>query len=333
MVDGTFSSVAILGAGALGLYYGGRLARAGNDVRFLARSDLAHLREHGIRVDITPDNDTFTLPGGSFLVAADPVEIGPVDLVVVSLKATANDQLAKLLPPLMHKDTTVLMIQNGLGVDEAAAAVAGPERTVGGLCFICVNRIGPGHAECTMAGVVVAGEFGGRPASARTHALAGLFRDAGIKLTVTDNLAEARWKKLVWNIPFNGLSVTGGSAPGDPLPSSPDAKPAGIDTEKILADPDMTADVWALMGEVQAAAAAHGIVIPDDFVRHQVERTYPMGPYKPSTMLDYAAGKPIELEPIWGEPLRRARAAGVKTPRLAALYQRMSELCQMHRGP
>ncbi|RRJ97489.1 2-dehydropantoate 2-reductase [Opitutaceae bacterium TAV4] len=324
--SGTFSSIAILGSGALGLYYGGRLARAGNDVRFIARSDLAHLRAHGIRVDITPDNDTFTLPGASLRLAATPAQAGPADLVIISLKATANDQLAHLLPPLLHDGTTVLMIQNGLGVDEAAAVIAGPGRTVGGLCFICVNRIAPGHAQCTMTGMVVAGEFAG-PATARTHALADLFHGAGMKLTVSDNLAEARWKKLVWNIPFNGLAVTGGGAPGDPRPPSPAAVPTGIDTEKILADPRMTADVWALMREVQASAAAHGITIPDDFVRHQVERTYPMGPYKPSTMLDYVAGKPIELEPIWGEPLRRARAAGVDVPRLAALYARLRELC------
>ncbi len=317
MFPGKTSSIAILGSGALGLYYGGRLARAGNDVRFLARGDLAHIREHGIRVDITPDSDSFTLPGKALRLAASPEEIGPVDLVIVSLKATANDQLPHLLPPLLHGGTTVLMIQNGLGVDEAAAAVAGAERVVGGLCFICVNRIAPGHAECTMTGMIVAGEFGGRPAGGRTHALADLFRAAGVNFTVTDNLAEARWRKLVWNIPFNGLAVAGG----------------GIDTEKILSDPAMTAEVWSLMREVQAAAAAHGITIPDDFVRHQVERTYPMGPYKPSTMLDYVAGKPIELEPIWGEPLRRARTAGVDTPCLAALYETLRQMASSSHRP
>ncbi|EIQ01287.1 2-dehydropantoate 2-reductase [Opitutaceae bacterium TAV1] len=298
-------TVAILGSGALGLYYGGRLARAGIDVRFLARSDLAHLRKHGITVRYP--EDTFTLK--SVRAEGTPEDIGPVDLVVVSLKATANGELPRLLPPLLHSGTSVLMIQNGLGVDDVAATIVGPARTVGGLCFVCVNRIGPGHTECTMTGVVVAGEFAGH-ATDRTRALAALWEKAGMKMSVTDNLAEARWKKLVWNIPFNGLAVTGG----------------GIDTEKILADPVMTDEVWALMREVQAAAAAHGITIPDDFVKHQVERTYPMGPYKPSTMLDYVAGKPIELEPIWGEPFRRAREKGVAVPHLAALYEHLRRM-------
>lgn len=294
-----FKAIAVVGAGALGLYYGGRLARAGNDVVFLARSDRDVLRTSGITVK-APDGE-FTL--SQVKVAAAPEEIGPVDLVVITLKATANDQLARLLPPLLHERTVVLNLQNGLGVDEAVAAVVGAERTVGGLCFVCVNRIGAGVAECTMAGHVVAGEFSG-PAQARTRTLAELFVQAGVKMSVSDHLAEVRWRKLVWNVPFNGLAVTGG----------------GITTEDILRSPQMEAEVWALMREVQAIAAAQGVVIPEAFVVDQVERTRPMGPYKPSTMIDYVAGKPLEVEPIWGEPLRRAKAAGVPTPRLEALY-------------
>ena len=294
-----FKTIAVVGAGALGLYYGGRLARAGNDVTFLARGDLDVLRARGIEVK-TPDGD-FTLP--RVKAAAVPEEIGPVDLVIITLKATANDQLARLLPPLLHAGSAVLNLQNGLGVDEQVAAVAGEGRTVGGLCFVCVNRIAPGVAECTMAGHIVAGEFAG-PAKARTRALAEVFNAAGVKMSVSDRLLEVRWRKLVWNVPFNGLAVAGG----------------GITTEDILRSREKEAEVWALMREVQAIAAAEGVMIPEEFVVDQVERTRPMGPYKPSTMLDYVAGKPLEVEPIWGEPLRRAKVLGVPAPRLEALY-------------
>ncbi len=302
-----FKTIAVVGAGALGLYYGGRLARGGSNVTFLARGDLDVLRMRGIEVRV-PGGD-FTLPAAAMKAAATPEEIGPVDLVVITLKATANDQLARLLPPLLHADTVVLNLQNGLGVDEQVAAVAGEARTLGGLCFVCVNRIAPGVAECTMAGHIVAGEFAG-PVQARTRALAELFNAAGIKMSVIDRLLDVRWRKLVWNVPFNGLAVTGG----------------GITTEDILRSPEMEAHVWALMREVQASAAAHGVMIPEDFVVDQVERTRPMGPYKPSTMLDYIAGKPLEVEPIWGEPLRRARAKGVSTPRLESLYAELREI-------
>jgi 2-dehydropantoate 2-reductase len=302
-----FKTIAVVGTGALGLYYGGRLARAGNDVTFLARSDLDALRTRGIAVK-APD-ESFEIPASVVKVAASPEGIGPVDLVIITLKATANDQLARLLPPLLHADTVVLNLQNGLGVDEPVAVVAGAERTLGGLCFVCVNRLSPGVAECTMAGHIVAGEFAG-PAQARTRAIAELFVQAGVKMSVSDNLAEVRWRKLVWNVPFNGLAVTGG----------------GITTEDILRSPEKEAEVWALMREVQAIAAAHGVVIPEEFVVNQVERTRPMGPYKPSTMLDYVAGKPLEVEPIWGEPLRRAQAKGVSVPRLESLHAALRRL-------
>jgi 2-dehydropantoate 2-reductase len=302
-----FKTIAVVGAGALGLYYGGRLARAGNDVTFLARSDLAVLREHGITVK-APDGE-FVLPAGAVKTAATPEEIGPVDLVVITLKATANDQLATLLPPLLHAGTVVVNLQNGLGVDEQVASVVGAERTVGGLCFVCVNRIAPGVAECTMAGQIVVGEFAGKSRE-RTRALATMFNAAGVRMSVSENLLEVRWRKLVWNVPFNGLAVAGG----------------GITTDVILQSAEMEAEVWALMREVQSVAAAHGVAIPEEFVVDQVERTRPMGPYKPSTMIDFVEGKPLEVEPIWGEPLRRARAKGVSTPRLEALYERLRML-------
>lgn len=300
----SFSRIAILGSGALGLYYGGRLARAGHDVTFIARGDVDHIRAHGISVKST--DVEFALPADRVKVAASSVECGPVDLVVITLKATANDHLPALLPPLLHAGTTVLNLQNGIGVDEPVAAVAGAVRTVGGLCFICVNRTAPGTAECTMTGHIVIGEFAGEPLP-RTRAIADLFGTGGVKVSVSPSLAEARWRKLVWNVPFNGLSVAEG----------------GITTDLILQSSALEAEVWALMREVQAAAAAHGFTIPEDFVVNQVERTRPMGPYKPSTMLDYLAGKPLELEPIWGEPLRRAKAQGVPAPRLEALYARL----------
>lgn len=292
------STVAIVGSGALGLYYGGRMALAGHDVRFLARGDLAALRAEGA---------TISWPGQKHVLrpvraAATPEEIGPVDLVVIALKATANAELPRLLPPLLGPGTTVVNLQNGLGVDEPVAEIAGAARTLGALCFVCVNRLAPGVAECTLPGYVSLGEFAGGP-TARAEAAAEVFRSAGVKTQIAPSLLGARWHKLVWNVPFNGLSVAAG----------------GLTTDLILADAALEARVWALMGEVRAIARAEGVEIADEFVRDQVEKTRPMGPYRPSTLLDWRAGRPLELEPIWGEPLRRARRHGVDTPELARL--------------
>jgi len=299
-----FKTIAVVGAGALGIYYGGRLVRAGNDVTFLARSDVDALRTRGMTVK-APDGG-FSLP--SVKVVTTPAEIGPVDLVIVTLKATANDQLARLLLPLLHADTAVLNLQNGLGVDEAVAEIVGGERTLGGLCFVGVNRVAVGKAECAHLGYIELGEFMGGP-SARTQAVADLLRGAGVKVVVAASLHAARWRKLVWNVPFNGLSVSEG----------------GMRTDEILRDANREACVRALMREVQSIAATEGVWIEDAFLEDNVERTRDMA-YKPSTMMDYLGGKPLEVEPIWGEPLRRARARGVAVPHLEALYEALKRV-------
>lgn len=291
-------TIAVVGAGALGLYYGGRMAKAGFEVTFLARGDLCHIRTHGVTVAF-PGNRYTLYP---VRVADAPEAIGFVDLVVIGLKATANDALARLLPPLLGPATVVVNLQNGLGVDERVAEVVGAERTLGCLCFVGVNRVAAGEAVCSHEGYVALGEFSGAP-TRRTEAVAEVFRLTGVKTQIAPSLLAARWRKLVWNVPFNGLAVSEG----------------GMMSDEVLRDPVREARVRMLMREVQAIARAEGVEIPDAFLEDNVERTRAMS-YKPSTMLDYLAGKPLELEPIWGEPLRRARRLGVDAPELARLY-------------
>ncbi|OAM88740.1 2-dehydropantoate 2-reductase [Termitidicoccus mucosus] len=295
-----FSKIAIVGAGAIGCYYGARLARAGGDVRFLIRSDLARVRERGLRVK-TPDEE-IVLPGVH--AAGTPEEIGPCDLVLVALKTTANAALGRLLGPLVHGRTTIVTLQNGLGSDEELARLFGAERVAGGLCFIGVNRVAPGEIVCLTPGSVSFGEFQ-RPAGGRVRALADMFSRAGVRTIVSDNLAELRWKKLVWNVPFNGLAIAAG----------------GVTTDVLTGDEELLAAARALMLEIVAAArAVTGCEIPPQFVEKQIEVTKAMGPYKPSSLIDFLEGREVEVESIWGEPLRRARAAGVDAPRLAMLY-------------
>lgn len=298
--------IAVVGSGAVGMYYGARLARAGEDVRFLLRRDFTAVREHGMTVRVA-DGD-FHLPRvGAF---EDVRQIGAVDVVIVALKATANGVLENLVPPLLNESTAILTLENGLGSDELLAAHFGAERVLGGLCFICLNRVAPAVVACYHPGYLNIGEFG-RPAGARAHAIATAFRAAGVNCVVAENLAEARWRKLVWNVPFNGLSIAGG----------------GITTDRILADPALSNEARALMREIQSAARALGFRIEDAFLEQQFEVTAPMGAYKPSSLVDFLEGREVEVEAIWGEPLRRARAAGVGTPRLDALYDKLRSLC------
>jgi 2-dehydropantoate 2-reductase len=127
---------------------------------------------------------------------------------------------------------------------------------------------------------------------------------------VVKNLALERWRKLVWNIPFNGLSIVAG----------------GIDTAAILADEQLRRTTLALMEEVVVAANKCGLYLENSAIQEQIERTQAMGAYKPSTLLDFEAGKPLEIEAIWGEPLRRALTAGAQVPRLEVLYSILKSL-------
>jgi len=295
-----FHRIAIVGSGSIGLYYGMRLALGGADVRFLLRSDLDAVRSRGT---LRLVNGAETRELGSPAVFATPVEIGPVDLVVITLKTTSNSHLPALVPPLLGPETAILTLQNGLGSDEHLASLFGSGRVIGGLAFIATNRTAPGEVTCFHAGSLTVGEFAGPPA-ARTRSLAAQFNEAGVKTRIADNLDSARWHKLVWNVPFNGLTIAAG----------------GISTDLVCSDPALTAEARALMAEIQTGAAAFGHSISDDFLKRQFEVTVPMGAYRPSSLVDFLAGREVEVEPIWGEPLRRAQAAGASLPRLALLY-------------
>ena len=291
--------IAILGAGAIGLYYGARLALAGRDVSFLARSDLTAIRERGITLKVEGREDVLK-PAAVFARAED---IGPVDLVILTLKATANAELTHLLPPLLGPATRVLTLQNGLGSEDTVARWVDRDRILGGLCYIACMRLAPAEVTCLHAGSIALGEADG-PARERTRELAASFESAGVACRVVDDLVAARWRKLIWNVPFNGLSIAAGA----------------VTTDVLCADPALRGEVQALMREVQAAARQLGIDIPDDVLRKQYDVTPPMGPYRPSSLVDFLAGRPLEIEAIWGEPLRRAQAAGAAMPRLALLY-------------
>jgi 2-dehydropantoate 2-reductase len=295
-----FRKIAVVGSGAVGGYYGGMLAKSGLDVRFLMRSDLAAVRERGLVIHTK--GSSVLLP--RVQAFATPAEIGPCDLVIIALKATANAALEELLPPLLHERTALLTLQNGLGNEEYLAQRWGTERVMGGLCFVCLNRTEPGVIEHFDHGTISIGEFASGPQS-RTRELAEAFVRAGIEAMVVENLITERWRKLLWNIPFNGLAIAAG----------------GATVADVLADDGLRASARALMGEALDAARRLGHEIPESYADFQIERSYSMGAYRPSSMIDWELRRPVEVEAIWGEPWRQGVAAGASMPRLELLYR------------
>ena len=305
------ATVAVIGAGAVGSYYGARLAQAGHDVRFLLRRDYDAVAARGLRIESHHGDFLLEHP----VIARDAADIGPVDWVLCGLKTTALDTAAALIRPCLGPDTRVLAIMNGLGIEERLAASLGTERVFGGLAFTCINRGEPGVIHHIEYGQVGIAHLGDDPAEL-DHAVA-LWQGATAEITAAAPLLRARWEKLCWNVPFNGLTVAAG----------------GVHTEVIVTDPGLRAEARALMEEVVAAGnadlAAAGSperIDGDAVIARMFELTDVMGPYRPSTLIDYLDGRAIEVDAIFAEPARLARALGVPTPRmelLAALLARL----------
>jgi len=298
---------AIIGTGAVGGFYGARLAHAGMDVHFLLRSDYDHVRRDGLRMD-SPEGDILLPHVNAYAHVAD---IPPVDLAVVALKTTQNDLLGELLAPLVANGADVLMLQNGLGNEALAARAAPGARVFGGLCFLCSNKTGPGHITHLDYGFVTFGEHrdNGEPAGVTDgmRRLAADFESAGIRTKLADDIVAARWKKLVWNIPFNGLSVV-----------------LDAMVDRIVACGETRELAERLMGEVAAASTACGRPVGEEFIRHMMGLTEKMRPYRTSMRIDYELKRPMEVEAIFGAPLAAAAQAGCPCPRIETLYQQLT---------
>jgi 2-dehydropantoate 2-reductase len=317
--------IGVVGCGALGSYYGAKLCRDGHTVHFLLRSDYDVVRRRGVSIR-SPEGDFHVNPK----CARQPDEICVCDVVLIGLKTTANAQFYQLLPPLVGSHTAVVTLQNGLGNEEQLAAIFPPAQILGGLCFVCLNRIEPGIIHHIAHGKIVLGEFSGWP-EPRTHDIASAIRHSGVPCKVTENLESAHWEKLVWNIPFNGLgvaSVAGYEAlvAGEFNASTP-IGPC-LTTEQLLDKGRWETLVRELMHEVIAAANAQDLQVDPACAEIQIERTRTMGAYRASTLIDFERRQPLELGALFLEPLRRARRAGVAVPRLAALCRVLTELDQ-----
>lgn len=291
--------IAIVGAGALGLYYGALLQRGGEDVHFLLRSDYQAIRQNGLK--IFSINGDFTLP--KVQGYRDPVEIGPVDLVLVGLKTFANDRYAELIGPLLGKKTLILTLQNGLGNEEALAQLFGTDRIIGGVAFLCSNRGEPGEVHHLNAGRIVLGEYQPRDRQ-RLANLVAMFLKAGVDCKATNDLKRTRWEKLVWNIPFNGLSA---------LLQQP--------VNRLLQPGPCRELVRQLMLEVIAGANAQGLQqpIPEAFADAMLEFTDAMGEYRPSMQIDREEGRQLEIAAIFEVALAEAQTRGVTMPRVTML--------------
>ena len=307
--------VAVVGAGAVGSYFGMRLAEAGHDVRFLMRRDYDAVKAAGLHLtshlgDLSLDAPT---------VERTPEALaahGEVDWVLVGLKATAIPDLPKLLGPLLSGDTRVLAIMNGLTVDdEIAAQLPDGASLFGGLGFIGVIRGEPGRVIHQEFGALNLGHHGDDPDELQRGV--ALFAGSKVEIRPEPSLLKARWEKLCWNIPFNGLCVIAG----------------GVGVDQVITEPPLYDAAYEIITEIVAAgnadleARGESVRIDGGRLAHQfLTQTLNMGAYRPSTVIDYNEGRPLELDAIFRQPVQRASELGVGVPMMSMVASLVGKL-------
>ncbi|MFI3156514.1 MAG: 2-dehydropantoate 2-reductase [Methylococcaceae bacterium] len=295
--------VLVIGAGAVGAFYGSLLAKAGAEVSVVCRSDYAQVKQHGFIIDSQPLGRWNFTPAQVLNNAADFE--GTADYILLCTKVIPTLDRAALIQPAVAENTAIVFIQNGVEIEQEMLDAFPENEIISGLAFICSNRVGPGEILHLAYGRLVLGNLP-NGISSKTAQLCELFNQSGIKCNASENIVTGRWQKCVWNAPFNPLSVLSG----------------GLLTLDILQNQE--AFVRSIMQEVCDIAAACGHPLSDNSVNINIENTYAMPPYKTSMLLDYENGQPMETEVILGNALRAAQRLGIAAPHLESVYALMT---------
>ncbi len=294
--------IAIVGAGAVGGYYGARLAQAGHEVTLIARgANLEAIRARGMRIHTS---------AGEFAVAvraeSDPSLVGPVDLVIFAVKAYSNLQALPLVPPLVGSGTVVLPLQNGVDTADQLAALIGREPVLAGTTYIAATLVEPGVIEYigTLRKIVFGEAFGDRVVTARVSRIRETLAAADIQAEAAADSRVAIWEKFIFLAPVAAFTAAAR------LPIGP-----------AWAQPAFREAVGVAMAEVEALARHAGVEVAADVIEQKLRYMDASQPtMRSSMMVDITSGRPLELDALVGTVVRRGRAAGIQTPVMAALY-------------
>jgi 2-dehydropantoate 2-reductase len=294
-------SYGIVGTGALGGFYGGMLAKAGQEVHFLLRSDFDYVQKHGLRVDSILGD--FHLPQVNAYKNQD--DMPKCDVILVCLKTTGNHHLPEILRSIVHEKSVVILLQNGLGLEEELSEQLPNAMFAGGLAFICSNKIGPGHIHHLDYGKLNIASYNVTENGVLEQVVSD-FQETGIKADLLPDLKFARWQKLVWNIPFNGMTVV-----------------LNTTTDRIMANENTRELSKELMLEVIRGANACGVPLKESLAQQMIDMTLKMKPYAPSMKLDFDNRRPMEIEYIYSKPIEAARKAGFEMHKISMLEKQL----------
>jgi 2-dehydropantoate 2-reductase len=292
--------IAVVGAGGVGCYFGGRLARAGGDVHLLARGrHLRAIRDHGLRISGARGEFAVALPATD-----DPADIGPSDIVLFCVKSYDTEAAVGLLPPLLHPTTAVVSLQNGIDSDEKIAARVGPEHVMGGAAFIFASVVEPGVVhDAGGPGSLVFGELDGST-SARGEALLAMCEKAGIPAELVTDIRVRLWDKFAFICAQAGMTAC-----------------TRLPIGEVRAIPETWAMFRKIVDEVVALGAAEGVGLPSETGPKiaRFAQALPAGGFS-SLYHDLVGGRRLELEALHGFVVQRSRAHGLAAPMSEAVY-------------
>lgn len=294
-------SVLVVGAGAIGAFYGSVLARQGARVAVACRSDYDVVRRDGFSIESAKLGEYVFRPERVVRQVADYAP-GP-DYLILAVKVLEGEDRAALIRPAVGPDTVIVLLENGIDIEPEIAEAFPRNEVLSGLAFVAASRVGPGRISHQSYGHLMLGKFpaGVTPAARR---LGALWEAGGVSCQVVDNVVTARWQKAVWNAVFNPISIMGNV----------------LTTAQMLSSETAEDLVRRTMTEVCAVAAACGHPLPPELIEDFITNTRAMPPYKTSMALDYEHNRPMEVEAIVGNVVRAGRRAGVPVPALEAIY-------------
>lgn len=297
--------VGIIGAGSVGGYYGALIAKAGYQVHFGVNKSYDLMAKNGLVVESVVES--FHLPKVSVFQSIDAMP--PLDLAIVALKTTENHLLEQKLKPLVKKGGTIVILQNGIGNEATISSWVPDAHVFGGVCFIGVEKKSPYEIKHTFSEEIALGGGKAILASEEEGALKNLkeiFDQSRIRYKVIEDLQRKRWEKLLWNIPFNGLSVVLNSPIGPMTKHAP--------SRSLLE---------RLMKEVIAAAGACGHEFGSDMIEKMIHSCDTIPDFRPSMLQDHHAGRRMEIEYICENPMKLAEEAGFQMPLVQMLAEQL----------
>jgi 2-dehydropantoate 2-reductase len=291
--------VAVMGTGAVGGYFGARLAAASNDVAFIARGPhLAAMRQQGLTLESPQGN----LHIRDALFTDDPSQVGAVDLVLFCVKSYETDATAANLASLIGDRTIILSLQNGVDNADKIAQRWGHQRTLAGVVYIGSQLLQPGKIKHSSGGRIVFGELDGQ-VHETTQAVERLLSSARISCEVSRAIRNIQWRKLLWNAPFCAISCLTHS-----------------NVKEIVESDSLTKLALDCMAEVREAAKAQAIDLDPALFDETLNFSKSLGDFKPSMLQDLEAGKPLEYEAFNGIVVELLGRTGKEAPTNQVFY-------------